>query len=284
MRKQNQSYHVHISAEYRPLDFHIREVWEYRDLIWLFTLRSFQLIYKQTILGPFWLIIRPLLTSVIYTAVFGGIMGLSTAGVPRLLFHLGSQALWSFLAGCLNNNATTFTANAALFRKVYFPRLTIPVATMLSALGQLLIQLLLMVVFLLFYLLRGEVHPNWHMLPALIPVFLVTGLMGLGIGIFISSVTTKYRDLAFLVGFGLQLWMYISPVIYPASQLPVSGLYHLMMLNPMTAPMEIFRMALLGIGTVSVESICSCLIFTVIAVLGGIMVFNRVERNFIDVI
>lgn len=284
MNGPDHAYHVHIDSEGRPFELHLREVWEYRDLIRLFTQRTFKLIYKQTVLGPLWLIIRPLVTSIIYTVVFGGIAGLSTAGVPRLLFYLSSHGMWSFMSGCLSTNASTFTGNASLFRKVYFPRLTIPISTLLSSLGQFLIQLLLVSVFLAYYALRGEVHPRWALLPGLIPLFLLTGLMGLGLGILISSVTTKYRDLAFLVGFGLQLWMYISPVLYPVSQLPLSGMFRLVLLNPMTAPMEIFRYILLGVGTIRAESVLSCLVFSFTAFFGGVLVFNRVERNFIDVI
>lgn len=284
MTKDMENYHVCITSDHSFLKLNLKEVWNYRDLILLFTQRNFKLIYKQTVLGPLWLILSPLVTSMIYTVVFGGIVGLSTAGVPKLLFYLTSHAMWAFFAECLNKNSTTFITNASVFSKVYFPRLVVPISTVLSACIQFGIQIVLVGVVWAFYLIRGEVSPNWALLPLIIPVLLVVGIMGLGLGILISSVTTKYRDLIFLVGFGLQLWMYASPVIYPVSQLPLSGLYRIMLLNPMTAPMELFRMGLLGVGEVHPVSIISTLVFTAIAVLAGILVFNKVERNFIDTV
>lgn len=284
MSNMNENYHVHISADHHFLQLKLKEVWEYRDLIRLFTERSFKLIYKQTILGPLWLILSPLVTSIIYTIVFGGIAGLSTAGVPKILFYLSSNAMWAFFANCLRNNSSTFIDNAHVFQKVYFPRLTMPISTVLSSAIQFLIQLALVVVIMIYYIIRGELHPNWACLPLIIPVLFFTGFMGLGLGILISSVTTKYRDLAFLVGFGIQLWMYISPVIYPLSQLSSTGFYKAMLLNPMTAPMEIFRLALLGTGTVSWISVVSTVVFSLLAAVFGIMVFNKVERNFIDTV
>lgn len=284
MTDLTRDYHVHISAEHRLFQLGLKEVWAYRDLIRLFTERTFKLIYKQTILGPLWLVISPLVTSVIYTIVFGNIAGLSTGGVPKLLFYLSSHALWSFFAGCLSKNSSTFISNAHVFRKVYFPRLTIPISTVISSIIQFLIQLALVVLVMAGYVIRGEVTPHWALLPLIIPVILLTGAMGLGLGILVSSVTTKYRDLAFLVSFGLQLWMYVSPVVYPVSQLPLSGAYRFLLWNPMTAPMELFRLALLGVGTVHPESVLSTLVFTVLSALAGIITFNKVERTFIDTV
>lgn len=284
MTDSTQNYHVHISADHHLLQLGLKEVWAYRDLIWLFTQRTFKLIYKQTILGPLWLVISPLITSVIYTIVFGNIAGLSTGGVPKLLFYLCSHTLWTFFASCLSNNASTFIHNANVFRKVYFPRLTIPISTVFSAIIQLFIQLGLVVILMAGYVLRGEVTPNWVMLPLIIPVILLTGLLGLGLGILVSSVTTKYRDLAFLVSFGLQLWMYVSPVVYPVSQMPLAGAYRFLLINPMTAPMEVFRLALLGTGTIIPEAVLSSLVFTLLAAFVGIITFNKVERTFIDTV
>ena len=285
MSQMENDYHVHITA--RPNAFHLglRELWAYRDLVWLFTQRNFMLIYKQTVLGPLWLIIRPIVTSVIYTIIFGGIAGLDTAGVPKILFYLSSHALWSFFAGCLNSNASVFISNASVFRKVYFPRLTVSASAVLSGAIQFFIQIILVVALMIGYRLQGQaVHPRWAYLPLLIPVLFVTGMMGLGLGILVSSVTTKYRDLSFLVGFGLQLWMYMSPVVYPVSQLPLSGLYRFILYNPMTAPMELFRLALLGTGTVTAASVISSLVFSALAVVAGILVFNKVERTFVDTV
>lgn len=284
MTDTKQNYHIHISSDHNLFRLNLKEVWKYRDLIWLFTSRHFKLVYKQTILGPLWLIISPLLTSLIYTVVFGRIAGLSTAGVPQILFYLSSHAMWTFFANSLSSNASTFITNSAVFSKVYFPRLTVPISTVLSSIIQFGIQMILVVVLLVYFIIRGEVHPKWPLLPLIIPVIIVTGIMGLGLGILVSSVTTKYRDLALLVSFGLQLWMYASPVIYPMSQLGDSVLYKIMIVNPMTAPMEIFRLALMGIGNVNVISIVSSVFFAVLAALFGIIVFNKVERNFIDTV
>ncbi|MBQ9249499.1 MAG: ABC transporter permease [Oscillospiraceae bacterium] len=284
MTYSTQDYHVHISSDHRLLQLGLKDVWAYRDLIRLFTERSFKLIYKQTILGPLWLIISPMITSFIYTIVFGNIAGLSTGGVPKLLFYLSSHAFWTFFASCLSGNASTFIRNAHVFQKVYFPRLTIPISTVFSAAIQFFIQLALVGVVMAGYVARGEVSPNWIMLPLILPAVLVTGILGLGLGILVSSVTTKYRDLAFLVGFGLQLWMYVSPVVYPVSQMPLSGMYRFLLINPMTAPMEIFRLALLGTGTVLPEAVISTLVFTLLAAVVGIVTFNKVERTFIDTV
>ncbi|MBQ4234337.1 MAG: ABC transporter permease [Firmicutes bacterium] len=285
MADVTRGYHVHITSDHDFFKLGLREVWRYRDLIWLFTQKNFKLVYKQTILGPMWLIMNPLITSLIYTVVFGGIAGLSTAGVPRLLFYLSSHAMWTFFASCLRNNASTFLTNSHIFQKVYFPRLTMPFSTVLTAFLEFAIQMVLVGAMLAVYAVRGEVSPDWAMMPLLIPVLLLTGALGLGLGILISSATTKYRDLNLLVGFGLQLWMYMSPVVYPVSQIPLEGPYqYLIQLNPMTAPLELFRLVLLGTGSVTPVSVISTLVFAAVSMLSGIMVFNKVERNFIDTV
>ena len=188
-------YHTHITSKRRWFDLNLKEVWQYRDLIVLFTNRSFKLTYKQTVLGPIWIFLNPFITSVIHTLIFGGIAGISTDGVPKILFYLSSNAIWAFFAACINNNAQTFTANAHVFGKVYFPRLTIPISNVLSASIRFCIQMLMVGGFLAYYVITGEVHPHWEAWP-LIPLVLVhLGVMGLGFGIIISSMTTKYRDL-----------------------------------------------------------------------------------------
>ena len=280
----DKTYHVHITAKENPMTLNLREIWAYRDLIVLFTKRSFNLIYKQTILGPAWVVLTPLMTSVVYTVVFGEMAGLSTAGVPKLLFYLSSQALWSFFSACLNRNAQTFISNAHVFGKVYFPRLTVPISNLLFSCIQFLVQLTMVSVLLVPYCLQGTIRLRPTMLPLLILPLLITGLLGLALGILVSSVTTKYRDLQHLVGFGVQLWMYSSPVIYPVSQFSDGLWYRILLLNPMTAPMELFRRALLGTGTVHVVSVLSTLVFSGILIPLSILVFNRVEKNFIDTV
>lgn len=279
-----QKYHTHITAKHNWFDLKLKEVWQYRDLIVLFTKRSFTLTYKQTILGPAWIFLNPFLTSIIYTFVFGGIAGMSTDGVPQILFYLCSNAIWTYFSGCVTKNAQTFTANAGVFGKVYFPRLTIPISNMLASIIQFGIQMLLVSIFLGYYVLAGVVSPNWWAW-FLIPIVLLhLGIMGLGFGIIISSVTTKYRDLSILVTFGVQLWMYVTPIVYPLSQLQDGILKTMLMLNPVTSSIEVFRYAVLGKGTIVPEFLGLSWIITILVVVFGIMIFNRVEKTFMDTV
>lgn len=279
-----QQYHTHISSKRSWFELNLKEVWQYRDLIVLFTKRSFQLTYKQTVLGPAWIFLNPFITSLIYTFVFGGIAGISTEGVPHILFYLCSNAIWTFFAACVNKNAHTFTANANVFGKVYFPRLTIPVSNVLSAMIQFGIQMLMVLGFLAYYLIRGAVHPNWSAW-LLIPLVLVhLGVMGLGFGVIISSLTTKYRDLSILVTFGVQLWMYATPIVYPLSQLGDGVMKTILMINPVTTPVEIFRYAVLGQGTINLTYLAVSVAVTVVVAIFGVMLFNRVEKTFMDTV
>lgn len=284
MENNYTKYHTHITSEHKWFDLKLREVWQYRDLIWLFTKRSFVVKYKQTVLGPAWLFISPLLTSVIYTFVFGGIAKMSTDGLPQILFYLSGTAIWTFFSTCLTQNATAFTANANVFGKVYFPRLTMPLSNVISALLQFGIQMILVIVVLVYYVIIGEVHPNWWAM-WMIPIVLIQlGIMGLGFGIIISSMTTKYRDLTILIGFGVSLWMYGTPVVYPLSQLDNGVLKNLIVANPVTAPIEMFRFALLGQGEINLIYITISWVVTIIVLLFGIMLFNKVERTFMDTV
>ena len=276
-------YHTHISAQHKLLDLKLGEVWSYRDLILLFTKRNFSVTYKQTILGPMWLFINPLLTSVVYVVLFGNIAKLSTDGTPQLLFYFTGSAIWSFFSGCVNKNASTFTNNANLFGKVYFPRLVIPVANMLSAVIQLGIQFIIVLILLVFYAVSGAVAPHWIAWPLIPFVLAELGIMGMSFGIIISSLTTKYRDLSVLVSFGLQLWMYASPIVYPLST--VSGWVRtVLLINPVTAPVELLRYAILGSGTVSVTLLLVSAAVTLTVAFIGIIIFNRVERTFMDTV
>lgn len=276
--------HTHISASHRWFDLNLKEVWRYRDLILLFTKRSFKVAYKQTILGPLWLFINPFLTSIVYTILFGNIAGLSTDGIPRILFYLSGTAIWSLFSTCLTNNASTFTGNAHLFGKIYFPRLTVPISNLLSAIIRFGISMLLVLAILIYDCLRGRVTPHW-ICWLLLPLLLVwIGLIGMECGILISSVTTKYRDLSVLVSFGVSLWMYGTPVVYPLSQLPQGWLRSLVEINPVTGPVELFRYAVLGQGTLAANSLVISLVFTLVVGLLAILVFNKVERTFIDTV
>lgn len=279
-----QKYHSHISSKHKWFDLKLKEVWQYKDLIWLFTKRSFVVSYKQTILGPAWLFINPLFTSVIYTFVFGGIAQMSTDDVPQILFYLTGTALWSYFSSCLNSNANTFTANAGVFGKVYFPRLTTPISNMLSSVIRFGIQMILVVVVLVYFLITGEVHPNWINI-LWIPVILIhLGVMGMGLGLIISSLTTKYRDLTMLVGFGVSLLMYATPVVYPLSQLEDGWMKQILLINPVTMPMELFKNGILGKGEIYPIYMTISVVFTIVVAIFGIMVFNKVERTFMDTV
>jgi len=281
---QNQNFHTHITSRSRWYDLNLGEVWRYRDLIKLFTKRSFTLTYKQTVLGPAWIFLNPLISSIIYAFVFGGIAGIGTDGVPTLLFYLCSNAIWIFFSTCVTNNANTFTANAAVFGKVYFPRLTTPISNMLVSVVQFCIQMTLVLGFLVYYLILGAVHPNWWAW-LLIPVELLhLGLLGLGVGIIISSMTTKYRDLAILVTFGVQLWMYITPIVYPISQLGNGLMGTILRVNPVTAPVEVLRYAILGQGEIMPGYLALSWGVALAVMTLGIMVFNKVEKTFMDTV
>ena len=283
MSDKNQ-YHTHITSRHRWLDLNLKEVWQYRDLIWLFTKRNFVVRYKQTILGPAWIFLNPLISSLMYAFVFGGLAGIGTDGVPQILFYLAGNAIWIFFSTCLTQNASTFTANANVFGKVYFPRLTMPVSNVLSSVMQFGVQMILVLGFLIYYLIQGAVTPNWWAW-LLIPVVLVhLGLLGLGFGIIISSLTTKYRDLSVLVGFGVQLWMYATPIVYPMSELGGGWMRSVLMINPVTAPVELFRYAVLGQGGVMPAYLALSWAMTVVVAVLGVMIFNKVEKTFMDTV
>ncbi len=277
-------YHIHITSKRRWFELNLKEVWQYRDLIVLFTKRNFQLTYKQTILGPAWIFLNPFITSLIYTFVFGNIAKISTDGIPHILFYLCSNAIWAFFATSINSNANSFLNNAHVFGKVYFPRLTVPISNMLVAGIRFFIQMIMVVAFLVYYIYKGAVHPNWEYWPLIPVVILHLGLLGLGFGIIISSLTTKYRDLALLVGFGVQLWMYATPIVYPLSQLGDGLMKTIIMINPVTAPVEIFRYAVLGQGTIVPFYVVLSWIITILVTIFGIMLFNRVEKTFMDTV
>ncbi len=267
-------------------DLKLKEVWEYKDLIFMFLKRNFNSAYKQTILGPLWFLITPLLSSSMHTIVFGRIANISTDGVPQFLFYLCSNAAWSYFSACLTSTAGTFTGNAGLFGKVYFPRLITPITSVIYSLLSFFIQLILLAVAMCIYAANGIVIvPTVSVI--LLPVLVLQmALLGLGVGIIISSVTTKYRDLAILVGFGMQLWMYGTPVVYPLSQAAElsPALAKLVMLNPVSPIVNNFRNIILGAGTFEYTYWGISWIFTFIVLFIGVLVFNRVEKTFMDTV
>ncbi len=264
-------------------DIHLGELWRYRDLIALFVRRDFVAIYKQTVLGPLWFLIQPLFTTLIFTIIFGRIAKIPTDGVPPFLFYMAGNVAWVYFADCLTGTSNTFVQNAGIFGKVYFPRLTVPLAKVITDLLKFGIQLTLFLGFLAYFRLSGaDVHfSGWiFYLPLLI---LQMALLGLGFGILISSMTTKYRDLTFLVAFGMQLWMYATPVVYPLSQIPEQyrALY---MLNPMASVVESFRMAFLGVGSIQPSHVFLGWAVTVVVLFTGIVLFSRIEKTFMDTV
>ena len=278
------TYHTHITSQKKWFELNLKEVWRYRDLIVLFTKRTFAVTYKQTILGPAWIFLNPLISSLIYAFVFGGIAGIGTDGIPSILFYLCSNAVWIFFSTCVTQNATTFTANAAVYGKVYFPRLATPISNVLSSIIQFGIQMLLVLIFMVYYLVKGQVHPNWAAW-ALIPLVLLhLGMMGLSFGIIISSMTTKYRDLSILVTFGVSLWMYITPIVYPMSSVGDGLMKTIFMINPVTPAVELLRYAVLGQGSVHWGFYGLSCGLTAVLFLFGVMIFNRVEKTFMDTV
>ena len=272
-----------IRPQRRWLDLRLDELWQYRDLTMLFVWRDFVSTYKQTILGPLWYLIQPLLTSITFTVIFGNLARLPTDGLPQFLFYMSGTVIWSYFANCLTNTSNTFTANAGLFGKVYFPRLAVPISILISNLVRFAIQFLQILAFMGYFWLAGAaIHPNAWVLLTPVLLLMMAGL-GLGFGIIISSLTTRYRDLQYLVTFGVQLLMYAAPVIYPLSAVPDQFRW-LIMANPMTPIIESFRYAFLGAGTVDLQQLAYAFGFMVVILVIGLLIFNQVERTFMDTV
>jgi lipopolysaccharide transport system permease protein len=267
-------------------NFDIREVWHYRDLLAMYVKRDIITFYKQTILGPLWFVIQPLFTTIMFMFVFGGIAGISTDGIPQAVFYLAGLVCWNYFQDCLSKCSDTFNANQAIFGKVYFPRLVVPLSIVISNLIKMFIQFALFLVVYIYYFVSG-VDFQINATIALVPLLIVMlGCLGLGFGMIISSMTTKYRDLRFLITFGVQLWMYATPVIYPLSVMKETYPKYIWVLvaNPLTAILETFKFAFTGVGEFNWFYIAYSLGFTIAILLIGIVIFNRVQRNFMDVI
>jgi lipopolysaccharide transport system permease protein len=270
-----------IDSGHRWLDLRLGELWRYRELIGIFVWRDFVAAYKQTILGPLWYIVQPLATTITFTVIFGKVARLSTDGLPPFLFYMAGTVIWSYFAACLTKTSYTLTGHAHIFGKVYFPRLTVPIAALISSLVAFAIQFGLFVVFVIQGGLTGaRVNPNaWILLTPLL-LFMMAG-HGLGWGIIISSLTTRYRDLQNLIGFGTQLLMYATPVIYPLSVVPNEYRW-IVAINPIAPIVEAFRLGYLGTGTVSVGQLAYSFAFMAVVLLFALVIFNRVERTFVD--
>lgn len=276
-------YTTHIKSKINWLDFDLKELWRYRDLIFLFVKRNYNTRYKQTILGPLWLILNPLITVMLYVFVFGNIAGLATDGSPQFAFYLCSNAIWTYFATCITETSNTFTANTAIMGKVYFPRLVMPVSSVITGFLDLMIQVVMLSAVIIFYLCTGtQIHITSALLLAPVLV-LQTALLGLGCGIIIAACTTKYRDLVVVVSFGIQLWLYVSPVVYTSTMIPAK-FYRFYMCNPMAPIITVWRYAILGTGEFPAMYWGISWIVTIVVLFLGVMLFNRVEKTFMDTV
>ena len=279
------TYYTNIESDSREFRLNLKELWDYRDLVLLLTKKTFTLSYKQTILGPAWIIINPLLSSMMYIVIFGVIAGISTNGIPQMLFYLISTTFWTLFASSLTSNAYTFIHNAHIFGKVYFPRVAVPVSNVLVNLIKFAIQMIIILGLIIYYVYKGEVHPVWYLFPILPLLLIHISVMGMSFGIIVSSLTTKYRDLSILVSFIMQLWMYGTPIVYPLTQLMEGSMIRKILLyNPLTAPMELFRYIMTGRGDILPGYCTASVALTILCAFFGIIVFNRVEKTFMDTV
>jgi lipopolysaccharide transport system permease protein len=274
--------HIKPNQSWFSIDW--KEIWQYRDLLWLMVWRNFTTVYKQSILGPLWFVIQPLATTVVFTIVFGQIARIGTDGIPPFIFYMSGMVLWNYFAGCLNGTSGSLVGNAGLFQKVYFPRLIAPISILFSQMMYFLVNLVVFVAFYLYYLffLKTSIQPTvWILaLPALV---LQAAIVGMGIGLWLSALTVKYRDVSFLLPFLTQLWLYATPIIYPASSVPEKfrSLYYL---NPMASVVEFNRFAFFGVGTLTKEIFLFGIGSGVLILITGLLMFNRAQRTFVDII
>jgi lipopolysaccharide transport system permease protein len=283
LRENKSDWDLVINTQHNLLNIPFSEIWRYRDLLLLMVRRDFVALYKQTILGPLWFLIQPILTAVVFTIIFGNIAKISTDGLPHVLFYMSGITCWNYFAECLTKTSETFTANASIFGKVYFPRIIMPLSIVVSGLLKFAIQFLLFGSFILWFYATGtSVHitPAIFLFPLLV---LIMGMLSLGLGMIISSLTTKYRDLRFLLQFGIQLMMYATPIIYPVSSVPEK--YHwLIFSNPMTAIVEAFRYGFLGSGALNITTLIFSGVVSIFILAIGTIIFNRVEKTFMDTV
>lgn len=287
IERADDKWDIVIEPKKQGFGLNLTEIWRYRDLFKMYVRRDIVVIYKQTILGPLWFVIQPVFTTIMFMFVFGGIAGIPTDGVPQPLFYMAGILCWNYFSECLMKSSNTFLANAGVFSKVYFPRLIVPLSAITSNLLKLFIQFGLFIAIYLYYMIVKDVPLSINIYVLLFPL-LILMLAGLafGIGVIISSLTTKYRDLSLLFAFAVSLWMYITPVIYPLSIMEekYAKWMWIIQLNPLTSIIEAFKYAFLGAGTFSVLSLGYSFLFTIFVFLIGSWIFNKVERSFIDVV
>jgi lipopolysaccharide transport system permease protein len=280
---QNEQWDLEIKPRTGWFDVQLRELFKYRDLIFLFVKRDFVTFYKQTILGPLWYIIQPLVNTLVFTIIFGKLAKISTEGVPPFLFYMVGNVAWNYFAICLTGTSNTFVTNAHVFGKVYFPRLTVPISIVITGLAQFLIQFVVFLGFLTYYIWQGADIQLTYYVFALPFILLQMAILGLGVGVLISSLTTKYRDLTFAMTFGVQLWMYATPIVYPLSIIPEKYRFYAI-LNPMTSVVESMRGAFLGVSSIEPIHIAVSVMITLLIFFTGIIMFSRVEKTFMDTV
>ncbi len=283
-KRNEQRWDLTITPRDRLLAVDWKEIWRYRDMFLLFVARNFRTAYKQTILGPLWFIITPVLSVIVYTTVFGGIAGIPTDGVPPILFYLLGISVWGYFASCLSATSNSFVSNADIFGKVYFPRIIMPLVAVTTNLLSFAIQLAIFAAFYIYYVATGTpMAIHWQLI--LFPVFiLILAFMAVGFGMIFSSMTTKYRDLQIMLAKIISLWVYITPVIYPLSMVTNEKLHLAMSLNPVTPVMEAIKYSILGQGQFSWGWLCYSVLFTVILLIFGLMLFNKVQKSFMDTV
>jgi lipopolysaccharide transport system permease protein len=287
MSQEEKYWDLVIKPQNKWYQLDLASVWKYKDLLMLLVRRDFVSVYKQTILGPVWFFLQPIITTLTFTIVFGNLAGISTDGIPPFLFYLSGITLWTYFADCLNKTSGTFVSNAGVFGKVYFPRLVVPLSILISNLIKLAVQFILFFIVWVYYLNAGSVvAPQWHLLWLFPLLVAIMAFLGFGFGILISSMTTKYRDLTFLVGFGVQLLMYASPIVYPMSMIneKFPQYAHWFLLNPVTSVIEAFKFIFIGTGFLSWAALGYSFGFMFILCLIAITVFNKVEKSFMDTV
>jgi len=281
---ETEKWDLDISPKHSLFDLHLKEVWNYRDLMMLMVRRDFVSGYTQTVLGPLWIFIQPIFTTIMFTFVFGNLAGISTNDIPGPVFYMAGLIPWNYFSDCLNKTSSVFTANAGIFGKVYFPRFIMPLTIVISNLVKLGIQVLLLIGLWLYFVFKGaNIQPHYPLLVLFPFIILIMAVLGLGLGMIVSSITTKYRDLNTLIGFGVQLLMYATPIIYPLSEANVKYRYIINM-NPLTPIMELNRYIFFGKGLVDINGIVYCLVFTTVTFLAGLILFNKTEKTFIDTV
>ena len=284
IKDSSQVWENEIKPSYGWKVLNFQELLKYKDLIYFFVKRDLVVFYKQTILGPLWYIIQPIFNSVVFTIVFTNIANIPTEGVPPFLFYLAGSTIWGFFAYSFDQNGRVFVSNAQIFGKVYFPRITVPISISIASIFQFLIQFLIFLGFLIYYKYQGaNLSFNLDFLIFIPLIILQIALLSVGFGMLVSALTAKYRDLTMAMTFMIQLWMYMTPIVYPLSEVPENYRF-LILLNPMTAPVEIFREALLGVGSITSQGIYLSVSITIIFFLIGSVLFNRVEKNFMDTV